>query len=107
MRAGELRHRVTIQRLVTGQDDYGQPLDAWQDVATVWAKVEDLTGREYFQAQQVPTVQVSSRVTIRWRSDVKPEMRVLASNRLLDIKAALDPDGKRRELQLMCLEVTP
>lgn len=107
MRAGDLRHKVTIQRLMTGEDEYGQPLNAWQDVVTVWANVEDLTGREYLAAQQVPTTQVSTRVTIRWRSDVKPEMRVVHGSRLLDIKAVLDSDGRRRELQLMCQEVAP
>ncbi|MBC7193869.1 phage head closure protein [Marinobacter sp.] len=105
MRAGELRHRILIQRLASGQDEYGQPLNAWQDVATVWAKIEDLSGREYFQAQQVPTAQVSTRITIRWRPDIEPTMRVVHGARVLDIKAVLDPDGRRREIQLMCLEV--
>lgn len=107
MKAGELRHRVTIQQRVTGQDEYGQPLNTWQDMATVWAKIEDLTGREYFSAQQIPTAQVSTRATIRWRADVKPEMRLVHGSRVLDIKAVLDPDGRRRQLQLMCQEVTP
>ena len=105
VRAGDLRHRVTIQQLVVGQDDYGQPLNTWKDAATVWAKVEDLTGREYFAAQQVPTAEVSTRVTIRWRADIEPAMRVVHGARVLDIKAVLDPDGRKRELQLMCQEV--
>lgn len=107
MRAGELRHRVTIQQKTITQDTYGAEVETWAAVTTVWAKIEDLSGREYFAAQQVPTAQVSTRVTIRWRADVKPEMRALANGRVLDIKAALDPDGRKRELQLMCLEVTP
>jgi len=105
MRAGELRHRVTLQRLVDGQDEAGQPTQVPQDVATVWAKVEDLTGREYVAARQVPVSEVSTRVTIRWRADVEPSMQVVAGGRTLHVESVLDPGGRRRELQLMCREV--
>mgnify|MGYP005862916515 CR=1 FL=1 len=105
MRSGELRHRVVLQQLVAGEDDYGQPTDTWQNMATVWAKIEDLAGREYFRAQQVPTAQISTRITIRYRSDVKPEMRIVWGDRTFNIAAVLDPDGRNRELQIMCLEV--
>jgi SPP1 family predicted phage head-tail adaptor len=107
MRIGELRQRVTIQQLISGQDEYGQPVNAWDSIATVWAKVEDLAGREYFQAQQVPTSQVNTRITIRWRLDVKPEMRIVSGDRIFDIVAVLNPTGKKIELQLMCREVVP
>lgn len=32
--AGDLRHRITLQRRVAGQDDYGQGLETWSDVLT-------------------------------------------------------------------------
>lgn len=44
MRAGALNRRVTIQKRVQGQDDWGQPIDTWQDVATVWANIAGQTG---------------------------------------------------------------
>jgi hypothetical protein len=34
------------------QDAYGQPVEGWTTVATVWAAVDMLTGRELFTAQQ-------------------------------------------------------
>lgn len=107
MKAGSLRHRVTIQSRSMGQDDYGQPLNTWQDITSVWADIEDLSGREWFQGQQIPSSQVSVRVTIRYRPDIKPDMRLLVENRVLDIKAVLDPTGRRQNLQLMCQEVIP
>ena len=50
MRAGSLRHRVTIQRYELVVDEYGGPLrrESWKDVATVWASVEAVSGREFF-----------------------------------------------------------
>lgn len=102
-----MRKRVTIQRPVSSQDVYGQMVNAWNDIATVWAKVEDLSGREYFQAQEVPTSQVTTRITMRWRNDVEPEMRIVAGDRIFDIESALDASGRKAELQLMCKEVVP
>ncbi|MBO8183770.1 MAG: phage head closure protein, partial [Archaeoglobus sp.] len=48
MRAGELRHRITIQQMQDTQNEYGEPTKEWVDAATVWASIEGLRGREYF-----------------------------------------------------------
>ena len=58
MRAGMLRHRVTIQRYELVVDDYGAPLhrESWKDVATVWASVEAMSGRDFFAARQEQSV---------------------------------------------------
>lgn len=103
MNAGELRHRITFQR--RGIDLTTGGLTDWVDYATVWAKVEDLSGRDYIQAQMLGEASlVTTRITIRWRADVDPHMRVKAGNRVFDIKAVLDPDGRRRVMQIMCAE---
>lgn len=103
MNAGELRHRVTFQK--RGLDPATGGLTAWTDYVTVWAKVEDLSGRDYIQAQMLGEASlVTARITIRWRPDIDPHMRVKLGDRLFDIKAVLDPDGCRRVLQVMCAE---
>ncbi len=104
MAAGRFRHRITLQELVTGQDEAGQPVDMWQDVATVWAAVEPLRGREYFAAQQVQA-EVTTRIRIRYRRGIRPEMRVLYDGRLFNILSVIDPEERHVELQLMCREV--
>jgi SPP1 family predicted phage head-tail adaptor len=104
MNAGELRHRVTFQK--RGIDPATGGLTGWADYVTVWAKVEDLSGRDYFQAQMLGEAsQVTSRITVRWRSDIDPHMRIKFGNRLFDIKTILNPDGRRRLLQIMCAEL--
>lgn len=104
MNAGELRHRVTFQR--RGPDPATGGLTDWTDHATVWAKVEDLSGRDYFRAQMLGEASlVTTRITIRWRPDVDPHMRVRCGGRTFGIKAVLDPDGRKRFLQLMCAEL--
>lgn len=55
MRAGQLRHNVTVQRPdpSSPRDSAGQRLTAWLDVAVnVPAKIEPLRGRDAFLAAQ-------------------------------------------------------
>lgn len=107
MRGGVLRHRVTIQRPVTGVDDWGQPLDGWVDLeANVPAEVRDIRGREFWSGAQAPAGDVTVRVRVRFRTDVTRQMRIVGEACALQIEAVIDPDGKRTELHLMCLELS-
>lgn len=101
--AAIFRHRITLQELVTGQDEAGQPVQEWQDVATVWAAVEPLRGREYWAAAQVQS-EVTTRIRIRYRSGIRPDMRVLYGGRVFNVTAVIDPEERHVELQLMCRE---
>jgi SPP1 family predicted phage head-tail adaptor len=104
MEAGKLRHKVTLEQLDTGQDSAGAVERSWSDFARdIWASVEPLSGREYFQAQQVAS-ETSVRVRIRYRSGVLPTMRVVYGDRRFEILAVIDPEERHRELQLMCSE---
>lgn len=106
MRAGTLRHRVTIRYLQKGRDEWGNPVEEWRDLATVWASVEGLSGRVLFEAQQ-SVLQSDHRVTMRYRPDVRPGMVVVHDGRQLEIQAVLDEDGRKRVLTLTCREVVP
>ena len=105
MRIGDLRHRIEIGRYVGGTDQWGDPIPpSWQQVCTVWAAVEALSGRLYFEAQQTAE-QSDHRVTIRWRQGIEAGMFVRHDGRELEIQAVLDRDGRRRWLELVCREV--
>lgn len=104
MRAGMLRHRVEIQRRAEALDGYGQDTEAWLPVATVWAAIESLRGRE-LEAAATRLAEVSHKIRIRYRDGIWPEMRVVYGGRVFDIQAVLDPDDRRRELHLYAREV--
>lgn len=104
MRAGELRHRVTIQKNQPIRNSYGEMEDAWINFATVWASIEGISGREYFMAHQTQA-QTDYRIKMRYIDGVKPSMRVIYGVRIFNIQSVLDPDGRRKELHLMCKEV--
>jgi|GEM_PF-392645 len=76
--AGELCHRVVIQRNVsTERDEYNheKPAD-WQVFLTLWAKVTPLSARDLFAAQAAQS-QVVARLKIRYRTDIDSSMRVI------------------------------
>ena len=104
MRIGKLRHRVILQEYISSKDSFGAEVETWSDIATVWASIEPLSGREYFAAQQI-NAEVSAKITIRYRASVKPTMRVLFEGRIFEILSVINTEEKKRELILMCREV--
>ena len=103
MRAGKLRHRVTIKKQTDAKDEYGERLDDWVDVATVWAAVEPLRGREFFEAFR-ENAEVTTRIRIRYRDDVDRTMIVQHGTTEFEILHIIHPEVRKRELQLMCKE---
>lgn len=103
MRAGTLRHRVTIQTLARTADDGGGYTEAWSNVATVWARVEPLSGGERWEAQQI-TANLSHRVAMRYRNDVTANNRLLFGARRLRIDAVIDVGERREQLEILCEE---
>lgn len=109
MRAGRLRHRVTIQARSGTANAYNEPADSWSDVATVPAGIEPISGREFFASQQVQGT-VSHRITLRYFAGVTIKHRVrwldpaTGVARIFDINAVIDRDERHRSLELMCTE---
>lgn len=101
LQAGKLRERVTIQTVTRTSDGGGGFTEAWANTATVWARVEPLTGREAFEAMQVAST-MSHRVVIRKRT-VTPQQRVIWKGKTLRINA-VRPDEIDEAVELYCQE---
>ena len=104
MRSGKLNRRVTIQRLEVTKDEYNADIESWVDAATVWAHIEPLRGREYWQAKQV-VAEVTGRITIRYLTGIDEKMRVTYGDRVYNILAVINPEERNRVLQLLVKEV--
>lgn len=103
MEIGRLRHRITLMRQVNEINDYGATQMKWKSVATVWAEVKPLSGREYFSAQQVQS-EITTQIWLRHLDGIKPSMRVKFGKRYLEIVAVLNTQERNVSLQLMCKE---
>jgi SPP1 family predicted phage head-tail adaptor len=101
MQAGRLRNRITIQSLQSGQDEIGQPVTTWADVATVWADIRYLSGVESIKSDAEASI-VKVSIRIRRRTDVTAAMRVVFGTTKFQIKAVLPDEQARERLDLSC-----
>ena len=104
MKIGDLRHRVTIQEKAVTIDAYGGEVVIWADVATVWAAMEPLSGREFLEGRRLEN-EINHRIRIRYREGLTPSMRVVCGSRTFDIEAVIERASRRREIWLMCREL--
>lgn len=101
IRAGDLRHRITLRRKATVEDGKGGFDPLWQTVATIGAKVEGLDGRESMMAMALQGVS-HFRITIRYRADITTaDQLVLSDGTEVNVHSATDPDGHRLLTQIL------
>lgn len=108
MRAGTLRHRITVQQLVANspsQNAGGEPDESWTAVATRWASVDPLKGRELIAAQQVNS-EVTGTIRMRHLAGATSKMRCVFGSRNYDVLAVVNPDERNRETVLYVRELT-
>lgn len=68
MKAGKLDRRVQIKVKTSSRDSYGAEILTYSVLATVWAEVVPISGREYFAAAQfVP--EATLKIRMRFRED--------------------------------------
>lgn len=91
---GRLDRRIVIQESTETKDVYGQPVKTWATLATVWAQVDDKSGGETYQAEQL-TAYRKTVFVIRFRSGIEERMRILYNNRYYDILSKQAPDRNR------------
>jgi len=111
MRAGRLRHRLSLQQQTETQDSFGAAIIAWTTTKTVWGGVEVLSGSENFTADQVQS-QLQIRIVIRYASewaDINSTWRVedVNSGRKYDISAVIQPEQRSRPntvIEMLCFE---
>ncbi|MDC9616354.1 phage head closure protein [Xenorhabdus khoisanae] len=107
MRAGALRHRVTLQNFTQINLPSGQRMQVWQDIATVWAEVKYISGRELMASGAVFT-EATVRIWLRYRADITTANRIFyqgdsTNGQLFNIVAVI-PDPQHTRLELLCKE---
>jgi SPP1 family predicted phage head-tail adaptor len=102
MDPGQRKCKVTLQRLVDGQDEIGQPGLVWADVATVYAAMgRAQSGIEAVRADAPASISTVS-VRIRRRAGVDATMRLKYGAVVYEIVAVAPPDGNKQYVDLVC-----
>lgn len=100
--AGELTERITIETPAKGQNNVGETTLTWSTFATVWAKVESLSGREAERYGEIVGFS-GHKVTLRALPGVSTSMRVVYRSRTLEIGAVQEYD-RIWWMELICTE---
>lgn len=109
MNIGSLRHRITIQSLVSSSNPFGSP-DQWTDVATVWAAIQPMSSKEVFQAGQL-AMKASHKITIRYPGAniaISAGNRVRYGSRVFQLQDGIVNAAERNiSLDLTAYEIDP
>jgi SPP1 family predicted phage head-tail adaptor len=100
---GQLTARLELEAPAETPDGQGGTTVAFQPVASLWARIEPVAEtREERAGSEVFTL--THRIWLRFRSDVRPGMRLRKGARLFAIGAWRDPDETGRYLVCLCEE---
>ncbi len=122
MKAGRLRFKFLIQNPHPAHTTAGDYTSGWTDHGEIYGDVQGLSGRDKFYAAQAGSL-ATHLVTTRWTdvitartrllldagqvgSGTSQEPRVVTGTRIFNVESAVDPDNRRKELRLSCVERT-
>ncbi len=105
MRAGKLRARVTIEQpdgeVTEGYNSSSRVFVAWEK--DVHVEILGVSGGETFRGVKVEAT-TTHLVHMRWIEGLTTLMRFDWGGRKLNILSILEPDVRRRELNVVCKE---
>lgn len=105
MRAGSLRHNITVQVATNTQDSMGSVTRTWATFKAVRASIQPIRGNESIAASQI-VAEATHMIQIRYLAGLLPSMRILYGARIFQIKSAADVYMGHRMMELLCEEVT-
>ena len=104
MRSGRLRHRIILKSPVQTPDGKGGVTESWETFATVWASIEPLKGREFYEAQAINS-EITGKMVMRYLAGMKSHIKAVLGSREFDILAVINVEEKNREQNLMYKEL--
>ena len=98
--AGDLDRLIQLQHNTpTADPDYNTPTASWATYATVWAQMEFHDAREA-EASAREYAEYGLFFTIRWRSDILAEDRIVFESNNYEILGRPREIGRRKGLKL-------
>ena len=105
MRAGQLRHKIEIQKKVQVPDGMGGFSEEWVKHVDARAAIWPTSVKEIVRHGKLEQINITP-MRIRWRSGIDGENRVLFGSRIFNILGAVNKDERNKQLDLVCEEIT-
>lgn len=101
---GDLKHRITFQILATAINENGFEVSEWKDYKTVWAKVLNLSGKEYFEAATI-NKEKTVKFIIRFVKGIDESMIINFENRRYNITDINNIRYENKYCEIKAIEV--
>ena len=101
---GEFRHIITFQELEEEVNSFGEMTKEWIDKFSTRAGIYPLSGKEFFSVDKLNT-EISHKINIRYRADIKPSMRIKFNDRYFYIESIINFQEKNILIQIMAKEL--
>lgn len=104
MRAGGLRHRITIQSVTETSDGMGGFTEAWATYVTAWADIKPVKGEEALEHKKLEH-ELVHRIWTRYISGITTKMRIVWGTRTMRIIGLRNPDERDKMFEIMAEEL--
>ena len=104
IRSGDLRHRIDFQERNETKGAQGGITPSWTTVASRWAEIIPLTGKELVDAQQIKST-ISHMVRLRYFPLLTTKLRILFKTRVFGIEHVRNIEERNIEHVCLCTEV--
>ena len=92
---------IEIQRRSGEVDSAGQQREDWRTVRREWATIDQISGREYFNASGERAT-ITNRIRVPFGAGVRARDRIVYEDTTYDVKSVIIDN---LNLELMCVEV--
>ncbi len=109
MNPGKLNKRIKILEYAEIEDGAGGYLDDWEnevgwnEITTVWANINPLSGRDLIMAQQA-MAEITHKITIRYNFKIKSSHIIVYNSRRFEIQYIRNIQEKNTYLEILCVE---
>ena len=104
MNIGELNRKVKILAFNEERDEFGGITGTWQELDTVWAKVEQNNGNEITDNNQVKA-QLNTKIIMRYLPFLTEKNRITYNSKIYEIKSVADVDSGHYMTIADCVEL--
>lgn len=101
MDAGRLDRRIVLKRRKAGANNFGEPVEIWSTIGTVWANAAPVSDAERTRAGETLASRMY-RFTIRWSSSlasIDPRDQIEFDGRTWEIRGVKEV-GRREMLEI-------
>jgi SPP1 family predicted phage head-tail adaptor len=100
--ASRLKSQLLLEEESLISDGLGGQTSTWNTVATLWAEISPISGKEQLFASQLNS-SVRYRLMLRYRGEVTTRMRLRddTNNRIFNIRSVINVEEKKQLIEIL------